>query len=292
MRANVAPYGVKQITEKDVAESLAVLATLEARIREQPLDYEAWHRRGMIAWALRERDRAKPPIKSIDWTMLGRMADTSLRIAAQLKKASEAYQRDVSLFLLSSGAVYTPLVTQGRVNRIERKGLDEDRNAESPALRAAGIIRVARTYWRAWEHGHDALRISGKWPVTGMLDAGAVFRVREMVANASSPDPRDTSEADYRQAESLFREAYNEAPDYGIAFPQLAWCLSQKTDGPSCRRSPTTICNTTTSIRGRGSHSDWHRSGSVIHRKQRLRSNMRFATWMRKRDCISIAFSA
>jgi GWxTD domain-containing protein len=222
MISRVSPYGARMMSDQAVAESLAVLATLEERIRREPRDAEAWHRRGMIAWALRERDRVKP-VKGVDWTMIGRMADTSLRIAAQLNDESTAYQRDVTTFLLASGAVWTPLVTQGRINSIERSGLDDARKETTPAARAAAIIRVARTYWRAYAQGHNALKISGDWPTTEMIDSGKVGVVRELVDRSSTPDPRDTSASDYRMAEALFREAYMESPG-----SQLAMVFSAK----------------------------------------------------------------
>jgi GWxTD domain-containing protein len=61
-----------------------------------------------------------------------------------------------------------------------------------------------------------------------MIDSGSVSVVREMVFRSSKPDPRDTSERDYRRAEELFREAYTESPDYPLSFPQLAMVFAAR----------------------------------------------------------------
>jgi hypothetical protein len=97
-----APAGFQRLTATDVAESLAVLRTLDAHVRKNPNDAAAWHRRGMVAWALAARDKTQPEIRGIDWTLLDRLADTSLRIAALIEPTNVYYRMAVGRHLAST----------------------------------------------------------------------------------------------------------------------------------------------------------------------------------------------
>src|SRR4051812_33081041 len=102
-----APDGADKLTQAAVADSLTVLRQLDSTLHAHPRDAATWYRRGMLAWALYERDRNKPPVAGLDWTRLGQMADTSLRIAADLDGTSGQYRMMAGRFLLSSGVAMT-----------------------------------------------------------------------------------------------------------------------------------------------------------------------------------------
>ncbi len=83
-----APRGSDTLSAAAVADSLTVLGRLSGRVRSHPADTSAWHELGMIAWALATRAKGSSPPPGIDATRLGRLADTSLRIAAELAPAT------------------------------------------------------------------------------------------------------------------------------------------------------------------------------------------------------------
>ena len=101
------PVGAKTLSPAAVNDSLLVLAMLDSAVRIKPDDAQAWYRRGMVAWALTDRARAKPEIATLDWTSLGHMADTSLRRAADAAPKNPLYRLSVGKFLLSSSLAIT-----------------------------------------------------------------------------------------------------------------------------------------------------------------------------------------
>src|SRR5687768_2382156 len=71
------PVGSHRLSADAVVESLAVLKQLNARVKHEYNDAQSWFRQGMIAWALYERCRHKPPIKQLDCTRPRLLADTA-----------------------------------------------------------------------------------------------------------------------------------------------------------------------------------------------------------------------
>src|SRR5689334_22697449 len=98
------PVGSDTLSPKSVADSLAVLRMLDSTLKVRPKDAPTWYRRGMVAWALATRDKAHHgEIKELDRTRLGRMADTSLRIAQALAPDSTKYALASASYLHQSG---------------------------------------------------------------------------------------------------------------------------------------------------------------------------------------------
>jgi hypothetical protein len=94
-----APEGARELTPTAIRDSLRALQSLDTHLRSNPRDAHAWHRRGMIAWALAIRDQVPPPVAGIEWQRYGRAADTSLRIAAHLAPDSVHYSLAVARYL-------------------------------------------------------------------------------------------------------------------------------------------------------------------------------------------------
>ncbi|HYV97527.1 MAG TPA: GWxTD domain-containing protein [Gemmatimonadaceae bacterium] len=141
------PRGAENLSAGAVAESLAVLQRLDSAVRAHPKDAAAWYRRGMVAWALSVRDQAKPPIKGLDHTRLGRLADTSLRIASQLAPDSTRFWVASGRYLISSGWGPTKLMSSwifGGAIDAARKNLDPDDHAQA-------AIDMGRVNWRRYE---------------------------------------------------------------------------------------------------------------------------------------------
>jgi GWxTD domain-containing protein len=238
-----APTGSDKLSPAAVAESLAVLKQLDSALVKTPNDAAIWYRRGMLAWALAERDRAQPPIPGLDRTLLGHLADTSLRIAAQLPPRRPLYGVMAGRFLLSSGVSITRAASYGIFDdalESARKGGDKTEYAEA-------AIEAGRARWRRYDTVADA------WtPVTGRpcdstfiiqpgyfvpaskndtrggpLSGASMWR-SELLTN-SMPLPFDVAgESDYLQAEALFKEAFTAQPSMQRAYRQYAMLLVEK----------------------------------------------------------------
>jgi GWxTD domain-containing protein len=141
------PRGADTLSPTAIAESLKVLDKLDRAIRSNPKDAAAWHRRGMVAWALSVRDQAKPPVRGLDYTRLGRLADTSLRIAAQLEPDSTRYWVMSGRYLISSGWGPTKLASRW----IFGSAIDAARKLLNPDDHAQAAIDMGRVYWRRYE---------------------------------------------------------------------------------------------------------------------------------------------
>ena len=224
-----APKGSDQLTPLAVAESLFVLRQLDSVVGRNPGDAAAWHRRGMIAWALSERDRHQPPVAGLDWTRLGRMADTSLRIAASIDKSNAYYGLMAGRYLLASG---TPLSRAASYGMFDA-AVAAARNGADPYTHSEAAIEAGRVFWRRY----DAL--ANRWmqlqsdiacePPTAMLGREEVARLIDQVKQCSIPaDFEGSGESDYRQAETLFREAFDAQPSNQRAFRQLAMLLVER----------------------------------------------------------------
>lgn len=232
-----APRGSDALSPTAVAESLAVLRMLDSSVRANPDDAAAWHRLGMVAWALYERDRTKPPISGLDWTLLGRKADTSLRRASLADPGNAHYRMMAGRFLLTSGVSITRLASYG----FFEAALEAARKGDDPSVLAETAVEAGRVHWRRY----DALE--NRWiPVsgaggcstgflgpTGLLGAGATgqsgwARIERTALAATAQELGSTEysgEASYLRAEELFREAFEALPSYERAFRQMAMLL-------------------------------------------------------------------
>ncbi len=142
-----APKGSAILGAAAIADSLAVLKTLDSAIAKNPQDAAAWYRRGMVAWVLYERDRSEPPIAGLDWTTLGRLADTSLRIAVQLDEGNTRYRLMAGRFLLGSGVAVTRLAAEP----FFESAVDAARKSGDKPLFAETAIEYGRLLWRRYD---------------------------------------------------------------------------------------------------------------------------------------------
>lgn len=235
-----------------VAESLKVLARLDSVISRNKRDAAAWFRRGMISWGLMHRSRVGPPYRGLDWTLLSREADSSLRIAESLDSRSTWYQLRLAQYMLGTGQTAIRTQAYPRIHdalRVARRGRDT-------ALLTEALIEEARISWRFYDavaHQHDTvgppvdpkLAVSeavaeaifechhptGRaWAIPDSLFSGAraVFKAyHAALINCTFP-VRNSGETDYIKAEALFREAYAISPANLRAFRQFAMLLAEK----------------------------------------------------------------
>jgi GWxTD domain-containing protein len=230
-----APADADKLTPAAVAESLAVLKGLDGALRKNPNDAAAWYHRGMVAWALYERDRSKPPIEGLDWTRLGQMADTSFRLAATIDKDNAQYRMMAGRFLLNSGVSITRLASYGMF----QASLDAARKADDPHVHAETAIEVGRLHWRRYDGfadrapatAPDARRtcLLERHPTTVYRPEYIRPMIRDCLLFSTAAGNTDfAGEADYIEAEALFREAFDAQPSFERAYRQLAMLLVER----------------------------------------------------------------
>ena len=240
-----------------VADSQAVLRQLDAHVRANPRDAAAWYQRGMVAWALADRARAKSPPRGLDHTLLGRLADTSLRIAAELAPTNGRYRTAVGRYLLESGFAMSRAAAPGHFEKaieIGRKGGDSTNYAES-------AVEYARVYWRrydalanrriettpgsAFRSISEAMRPAaasadaqmeaaaddgfGRSDLAGAVTEVSLKSVQEAIERGTQALPPEvTGESDYKKSGDLFREAYAVNPRNTRAFQSVAMHLAER----------------------------------------------------------------
>jgi GWxTD domain-containing protein len=141
------PRGADTLSAKAVSDSQAVLTQLAARIKSDNRDTAAWFRTGLVAWALYERARAANPPRGIDPTRLGRMADSSLRIAADLAQNDAVYQLTIGDFLIASGVPSA----RAAAGKYYETALDAARKGSPDELRSRAALELGRVAWRRYD---------------------------------------------------------------------------------------------------------------------------------------------
>ena len=249
------PRGTALLSQRAVADSSAVLVELDRRVRAQPGDAAAWYRRGVVALALSDRAVQPPPIKELDATRLGRLADSSLRIAVSLDSKNARYRLTLGQMLMRSG-IGTARVAGASflTGAVERARTGSDRGLHAEVAVAAG-----RVYWGRY----DALanRVLNGDPRRSVNSAAGAGQCQPPPTPAYVPDDPGARQAqnmarsmsategamedlynslaarrpvagmgntDYAAAERLFTEAVSAAPDNSQAFRNLAMLLADK----------------------------------------------------------------
>lgn len=231
------PRGSDSISVSAAAESLAVLRRLDSTVTKSPNDAAAWFHRGMIAWALSVRARAVPPVPDLDWTLLGRLADTSLRIAAQLDSQNATYRMTIGRFLLATGVPITRTASEG----FFQDALTVARAGTDSAILAETALEVGRFHWRRYDAlANRRMEIVPGSAIRSLSQAmqpassgdelpgspQSLESVRQALDLATQALPLDAAgKNDFDAAELLFREAYRVAPDNPKAFRQLAMSM-------------------------------------------------------------------
>jgi GWxTD domain-containing protein len=198
----------------------------------------------MLAWALSVRDRSMPPIPNLDWTRLGRQADSALRLAAELDPANAHYRVMAGRFLLSSGVAITRAASQSMFER----GLEAARTGENKFAHSEAAVELGRVYWRRYD------TFSNRWlPIpgapgcdlgTGIFNPAIVSAARDARGVVPSQGARVvrqeleqclqeltdgfSGETDYFAAENHFREAFQVMPSNRRAYRQLAMLLVER----------------------------------------------------------------
>lgn len=245
------PAGADTLSPAAVAESLKVLNDIRALLdkRKNQNNADLWYHRGMLTWALYLRDRAHGGLRELDWTMLGRELDSSLRLASELAPNNVRYQLTKGQYFLSTGWL---LVTVQSLHVFDA-ALERARKSGDPQLIAEAAIERGRVHWRRYG-GVAAQPVSPTVYADGRTLGGPTlgntellnrdlinYNPRNIPAMSSLLDGRDfygrpfprahgefSGEIDYYKAEEFFREAYRAKPSFLRAFTSLAMLLEAR----------------------------------------------------------------
>ncbi len=248
------PPGADTMTAAAAAESLAVIRRLDTLLKATPNDAQLWLRRGVAAWSLSERDQyGEGSIKGVDWTLLRRMADTSLRIAVALAPNDAGIAMTLGQLHKSSGMIFTRIQAYDLFER----ALAAARLGNDPAMHSEAAVEVGRTYWLRYEihafppyesvFGMEAQAIAQNLMRDSAFNSARAWdpdsgsrRVpytrqtlrwaRDSIRHAIYTRTRGGfgGEADYIRAEDHFREAYRVAPTSLRAFRHLAMLYAER----------------------------------------------------------------
>jgi GWxTD domain-containing protein len=262
------PQGADTLSPGAVADSLAVLRGLDSLLLREPDNAAAWFRRGMIAWSLSIRDTLRPPVSGTDWRVLGRVADTSLRRAAQAAPGDARYHLAAGRFLLASG---DPFARSGATALLQR-AVEAARQQPDAWIRADAALEAGRDTWRRYDQFAQRLPTTSgalRSLTAGLqTDDGTPTCPLRCIVDGARDATRFFGTSDggsgyYLQAEALFREAYEAVPEHPRAFRHFAMLMAEKGRWPELA----TLARDRTA-RAPWDQTGWMALGLALHRRQ------------------------
>ena len=243
------PAGADTMTVAAVAESIKVLKSLRAQLDKDRNNAALWYRRGMIAWMLYDRDRTKGGLKEIDWTLLGREADSSIRLASRIDPKNPRYELTKGQYYMGTGWMLMRL----QAYHVFDVALRKARASGDVRLIAEAAVEKGRVHWRRYDPGSFGTTPPWMIDVAGeaVPDSGTTARMlareieipgareainreslraaRAVIIEQFAPKDRHfLNELDYIRAEDFFKEAYAADPTYQRAYSQLAMLLGER----------------------------------------------------------------
>ncbi len=126
-------------------DSASMLRALDQAVRANPEDHAAWHRRGMLAWAIARAQRRVADVEPASGPSLLQVAESSLERAVKLGQDEPRYLIELGRFRWSSTASIARRRARGTYARaLDMAHKQHDSAAMAEALAALGVI--------AWRH--------------------------------------------------------------------------------------------------------------------------------------------
>jgi hypothetical protein len=111
-------------------DSAGALALLDAAVRANGSDGEAWHRRGVLAWSMSGAEKRTGFMKRTANESLLTIADSSLRLATRYAPGTPGYLVDLGRFNLTSNSASV----RGRAMRLFETALKAARKSGDRAI--------------------------------------------------------------------------------------------------------------------------------------------------------------
>ena len=209
-------------TSLEAGDTAAALAVLDGATRTDARDAPAWHLRGLLAWELtrpHKRDKLPHTKRFIE---LSRMADSSLRLAAQYAPDSAQYLLDLGRYLMTS----THASVRFAAPDAFRKGMQAAGRVGDSLLLSQAADKAGEGYWRRYEPLANRRNLTGGFAYADLdryiseprslenyLD-NFTFRIRPPLG-----------EGDYQTASDLFHAALEADPNSASALKHVFMVL-------------------------------------------------------------------
>jgi GWxTD domain-containing protein len=128
-------------------DSVGALRLLDAAVRANASDGEAWHRRGVLAWRMSGAEKRTGFMKRNANEALLNLADSSLRLATRYAPGSPGYLVDLGRFDLTSNSAST----RGRATPLFEQALKAARKGKDLAVLSRAADEMGMTWWRHYE---------------------------------------------------------------------------------------------------------------------------------------------
>jgi len=128
-------------------DSAGALRLLDAAVRANASDGEAWHRRGVLAWHMSGVERRTGFMKRSANEALVTLADSSLRLATRYAPGSPGYLVDLGRFDLTSNSA----AVRGRARPLFEEAIKTARNGKDAAVLSRAADELGMTWWRRYE---------------------------------------------------------------------------------------------------------------------------------------------
>jgi GWxTD domain-containing protein len=192
-------------------DSAGALRLLDAAVRANSSDGEAWHRRGVLAWRMSGAEKRTGFMKRSANEALLNLADSSLRLATRYAPGSPGYLVDLGRFNLTSNSAGV----RGRATRLFEEALKAARKGKDLAVLSRAADEMGMTWWRHYEDLADrniySVIVSNVKDRTFTKDPRSIayFVDRQTIRTAA----QDWSGAvEYLKAYELFSEAMRAQP--------------------------------------------------------------------------------
>ena len=194
------------------ADSAGLLRALDEAVRANPDDHAAWHRRGMLAWAIARAQRRVTDVEPEHGPSLLQVAESSLQRAVKLDEHQPRYLIELGRFRWSS----TATITRRRASGLYERALDMARKQHDSAAMADALAELGVIAWRRYEGIADRHIYSAIFrdpDSEGLIDDERA--IAYFVENASklTASKNWSGQREYDAAWKLFDQALTADPD-------------------------------------------------------------------------------
>lgn len=201
-----APVPTIAVIDSAIAQgdSTRALALLAKRVRADGRDAIAWHRQGMLAWAMARPRQARMLMKKADIALLS-LADTALRLAAHYAPDSARFYTDLGRYMLASGVSTVRFASYGMFD----EALGAAKRAGNPVAIADAADEVGMVSWRRYEAQANRRQVYGNMAAEIDPSTQRPDEIRNYIDNLTTRlhGGGFFGESEYRKAVEHFEEA-------------------------------------------------------------------------------------
>lgn len=201
-------------------DSAGALRLLDAAVRANASDGEAWHKRGVLAWSMSGAEKRTGFMKRSANEALLALADSSLRLATQYAPGTPGYLVDLGRFYLTSNSAGV----RGRAAPLFEKALKAARKSGDLGVLSRAADEMGMTWWRHYEDIADRNIYSAI--ITNVKDRtftrdprSIAYFVDRQTIRAAAQDW--SGQLEYLKAFELFTEALRAEPGNPRALKHL-----------------------------------------------------------------------